>query len=89
MMAVPTRGRLSPDKMEQLTPLQVLLALMQRKLEQGDEKEAAALARAAAPYVHPRAVPKRNNPDLSQLTDAELDTYGEERGMGTEAEASE
>lgn len=75
--------------MEHLTPLQVLLALMQRKWDAGDEKEAAALARAAAPYVHSRAVPKRNNPDLSQLTDAELAAYGEGRGMEGAAEDPE
>ena len=69
-----TRTRF-PGKMEQLTPLQVLLALMQRKWDAGDENGAAALARMAAPCVHSRTVPKRNNPDLSQLTDAELDSY--------------
>lgn len=73
--------------MKQLTPLQVLLVLMQRKLDAGEEKEAAALARAAAPYVHCRALPKRNsNPDLSQLPDAELEAYGEGRGMEAEAQ---
>ena len=83
-----TRTALS-DKMEQLTPLQVLLALMQRKWDAGEEKEAAALARAAAPYVHCRATPKPNNPDLSQLTDAELESYGEGRGMEAEADDQE
>ncbi len=72
--------------MEQLTPLQVLLAVMQRKWDGGDEEEAATLARAAAPYVRSRATSKRNNPDLSQLTDAELDAYGKGRGMEAEAQ---
>jgi hypothetical protein len=75
-----------PDKMKQLTPLQVLLALMQRELEAGNAKEAAALARAAAPYVHARVVPKRNSPDLSQLTDAQLESY---EGWGMEGEAED
>ncbi len=72
--------------MEQLTPQQVLLALMQRKWDAGDPEGAAALARMAAPSVHSRATSKRNNPDLSQLTDAELDAYGKGRGMETEAQ---
>ncbi len=75
--------------MKQLTPLQVLLALTVRKWEAGEEKEAAALARAAAPYVHSRALPKPNNPDLSQLTDAELEAYGGGRGVEAEAEDQE
>ena len=80
MMAVPRAdGRPAPsDAMEQLTPLQVLLTLMRRKLDRGDEKEAAALARAAAPYVHPRAAAKGRGADLSRLTDAELDAHGDE-----------
>ena len=88
-MAVPHADGALPDKMEQLTPLQVLLVLMQRKWDAGDEKGAAALARIAAPYVHSRTLPKRNNPDLSQLTDAELESYGEGRGMEAAAEDQE
>lgn len=85
-MAVPHVDGALPDKMEQLAPLQVLLVLMQRKWDAGDEEGAAALARMAAPYVLSRAVPKRSNPDLSQLTDAELDAYGEGRGAGAAAD---
>ncbi len=88
-MAIPHAESALLDKMEQLTPLQVLLALMQRKWDAGDENEAAALARATASYVHPRAVTKGNNPDLSQLTDADLDTYGEGRGMEAASEDQE
>lgn len=88
MMAVPHVDG-SPDKMKQLTPLQVLLVLMQRKLEAGDEKAAAALARLAAPYVHPRAMRTRDNLDLSQLTDAELEMHGGRRGMEGAAEDPE
>ncbi len=88
-MAVPHVDGALPEKMEQLTPLQVLLALMQRKWDAGDAKGAAALARITASYVHSRAVPKRNNPDLSQLTDAELESYAEGRGMEASAEDQE
>lgn len=72
-----------------MTPLQVLLDLMQQSYAAGDKKEAAALARSAAPYVHARAAPKRNLQDLSQLTDAELDRLGEGSGTGAEAEDQE
>jgi len=68
-----------------LTPLQVLLELMQRAMASENEKEAAALARAA-PCVHARAVPRRNSPDLSTLTYAELDAHGEGPGVAAEAE---
>jgi hypothetical protein len=88
-MAVPHADDALPDKMEQLTPLQVMLVLMQRKLDAGDEKGAVALACMAAPYVHSRTARKRNNLDLSQLTDAELDSYGEGRGMEVAAEDQE
>lgn len=84
------------------TPLQVLLALMQRAWVAEDTDEAAALARAAAPYVHvstaaraspaararPAAKPKHTNSDMSQLTDAELDALGDDgNGVAPEAEA--
>ena len=75
--------------MKQLTPLQVLLALMQRKWDAGDGQGAAALARSGAPDVHPRAVPKLNNPDQSQLPDAELESYGGGRGREAAAEDQE
>ena len=39
---------------EGVTPLEVLLHAMQTKLEEGDLIAAAALAKDAAPYVHPR-----------------------------------
>jgi hypothetical protein len=72
-----------------MTPLQVIPDLMQQSYAAGDRKEAAALARSAAPYIHARAVPKRNFQDLSQLTDAELDCLGEGPGTGAEAEHQE
>lgn len=56
------------------TPLEILLAAMHRKWEEGDLDAAAALARAAAPYIHPRRAVLRDVPQtgLHQLTDAQL-----------------
>ena len=75
--------------MKQLIPLQILLAVRQRKWDAGDEQRVAALGRLAAPDVHPRAVPKLNNPDQSQLPDAELESYGGGRGREAAAEDQE
>jgi hypothetical protein len=66
-----------------------MLDLMQQSFAAGDRKEAAALARSAAPYIHARAAQKRNFQDLSQLTDAELDCFGDGSGMEAEAEYQE
>jgi len=45
------------------TPLDVLLTAMQRKWDAGDLDAAATLARAAAPYLHPRptATPSKDS----------------------------
>jgi len=59
-----------------LTPLAVLLRLMREKWQSGDRDGAAALARAAAPYMHPRRANVASHPDplpeAHRLTDAEL-----------------
>jgi len=58
------------------TPLAVLLAVMRRKWDEGDLDAAAALARAAAPYLHPRRAALRADgvvADAHRLSDAELD----------------
>jgi hypothetical protein len=76
------------------TPLEVLLAAMQRKWEEGDLDGAAALARAAAPYLHPRHAALRVDQPPSPkgsprgtapaaphlLTDAQLDLLLEDNG---------
>ena len=86
-MAVPYAGGTFLENMKHHTPLQVMLSLMRTKWDAEDWDGAAALARQAAPYVHARAVShQRNSPDLSQLTDDELNSYGEGRGMEAEAE---
>jgi hypothetical protein len=43
-----------PPPTPPLSPLDVLLTAMRRKWQDGDLDAAAALARAAAPYLHPR-----------------------------------
>jgi hypothetical protein len=67
------------------TPLAVLLAAMHAKWDEGDLEGAAALARAAAPYVHPRRATERPlQPDIAahRLTDAELDLFSDPAGEG-------
>jgi hypothetical protein len=82
------------------TPLEVLLAAMQRKWEDGDLDGAAALARAAAPYLHPRHAalrldqppspkgsPRSTAPAAPHLlTDAQLDLLLEDNGGEPEGE---
>ncbi len=58
-----------------LEPLDVLLTIMARRWDAGDEKGAVELAKIAAPYVHPRATQRREI-ELSGLDDAELGTDG-------------
>jgi hypothetical protein len=64
------------------SPLHVLLAVMRRKWRDGDEDGAVALAKAAAPYVHPRAPAARPAPDLAQVSDDELDELDGGGGAG-------
>ena len=64
------------------SPLHVMLTVMRRKWRDGDEDGAVALAKAVAPYVHPRAPVARVSPDLSQVSDDELDEVGGRDGAG-------
>jgi hypothetical protein len=64
------------------SPLHVMLTVMRRKWRDGDEDGAVALAKAVAPYVHPRAPAARQSPELSQVSDDELDELGGGRGAG-------
>ncbi len=67
------------------TPLEILLGTMRRKWAEGDADGAVALARVAAPYLHPKApvVPARGN--LAELQDGELDELCELGADGTAA----
>ena len=58
------------------SPLHVMLTVMRRKWRDGDEDGAVALAKAAAPYVHPKAAAARASMDLAQVSDDELDRSG-------------
>lgn len=64
------------------SPLHVMLTVMRRKWRDGDEDGAVALAKAVAPYVHPRAPTARPSIDLSQVSDDELDELGGGGGAG-------
>ena len=57
-----------------MTPLGVILDIMHRKFEAGDLDGAVAVARIAAPYVHPRIPAAAPGHDLAAMPDADLDT---------------
>ena len=64
--------------MKELTPLQVLLRVMRQKWCDGDIDGAVALAKIAAPYLHPKVPATRPIGDLAGVSDDELDRF--ERG---------
>lgn len=72
MSAVPLIPDLLPASAPD-TPLGVILAAMRRKWADGDLDGAAALAKAAAPYIHSRLSAARAPGDLRFLSDDELD----------------
>jgi hypothetical protein len=59
--------------MVEASPLHVMLTVMRRKWRDGDEDGAVALAKAVAPYVHPKAAAARPSNDLAQVSDDDLD----------------
>ncbi len=59
--------------MVEASPLHVMLTVMRRKWREGDEDGAVALAKAVAPYVHPKAAAARACNDLAQVSDDDLD----------------
>jgi len=65
-----------------VSPLHIMLTLMNRHWAAGNEAEAVALAKLAAPFVHPRAPAARPPIDLSEASDEQLD--GEHEGLDTE-----
>ena len=74
-----------------MDPLDVLLAAMRRRLAERDEAGAVALAKAAAPYVHPRAATRgmaRGVVGLERVEDADLDA-SDDFGAGCGTGASE
>ncbi len=61
--------------MVEASPLHVMLTVMRRKWREGDEDGAVALAKAVAPYVHPKAAAARGFNNLAQVSDDELDEF--------------
>lgn len=55
------------------TPLHILLSVMRSKWAANDIDGAVALAKVAAPYMHPKVPAARPVGDLSGVSDAELD----------------
>lgn len=72
VQAAEVAGRDAP---EALLPLDVILHAMRRKWRQGDHEGATTLAKAAAPYVHPRAAARRTNglALIQEMDDSELE----------------
>ncbi len=61
--------------MVEASPLHVMLTVMRRKWRDGDEDGAVALAKVAAPYVHPKVPAARPSTELAQVSDDELDDF--------------
>ena len=68
--------------MVEASPLHVMLTVMRRKWRDGDEDGAVALAKAVAPYVHPKAAVMRPSNDLAQVSDDDLDELVARGGAG-------
>ena len=56
-----------------ISPLDILLTLMRRHWANKEEEKAVALAKVAAPFVHPRAQASRGSLGLAEASDDELD----------------
>ena len=56
-----------------VSPLDLVLTLMQRNFAEGEKADAAALAKTAAPFVHRRAQASRISRHLAEAADDELD----------------
>jgi hypothetical protein len=57
----------------ELSPLTIILSTMRQKYADGDIDGAVALARIAAPYLHPRIPATIPPSDLAAMPDADLD----------------
>lgn len=56
-----------------LTPLAMILTIMHQHYDAGEFGAAAALARVAAPYLHPRLPASTPASNLATMPDADLD----------------
>lgn len=68
------------------SPLEVLLFVMKSFLTDGRLKEAADIAKAAAPYVHPKAAPERSGVALADMRDEDLAELRRSSAAGADAE---
>ena len=70
-------GKLAPEDIAAMTPLEVMLSVMAAQLAAGELASALAAASAAAPYVHARkggaapetAIPAELQPDPDPIPD--------------------
>ncbi len=72
--------------MSEPTPLHVLLLVMRQRWREGDMDGAVALAKIAAPYLHPKVPAARPAADLAGVSDDELDRYERSGGAGSAGE---
>jgi hypothetical protein len=74
MEAVFARLGVSPERIAELTPLQMMLACGHLAIEAGDRAGLLAAASAAAPYIHPRLSSSdvRVKHELGDKSDEEL-----------------
>lgn len=61
-----------PAGLSTFSPLHIMLTLMNRHWAAGNDAEAVALAKIAAPFIHPRASAARARIDLSEASDDQL-----------------
>ena len=62
-----------PANTPDISPLAIILEAMRERYKTKDYDAAIALARIAAPYLHPRVTPRTQAADLAALPDADLD----------------
>jgi hypothetical protein len=67
------KARHQEENVSDITPLHILLTAMRRKWTADDVDGAVALAKVAAPYMHPKVPAARPIGDLSGVSDEELD----------------
>ena len=68
--------------MAELSPLCVLLTVMETRWDLGELERAGGLAKSAAPYRHGRALTGRAGGDLAEVPDDELDRWAFGHGSG-------
>lgn len=67
------------------TPLALMLSVMRSKWDTGDVDDAVALAKAIAPYLHPKAPAAKADEALADMRDDRLDELCEGASAGSPA----